>query len=318
MPEREELLTEYNRLNNSFNKKAVFFVGHSAGLFSELNNMILAIHYCLDNNIKFELYSKTANFRDKNGWTDYFEPFVNEFRKKIPNCINKRTRSQFENKLTHKFKLIFFKLVNNVDFLTFEFFDKFYSDAWLKICNKSSFTINEKERLQKTIKMIWKFNVETQATVNEKISAIKLPSGEYASIHIRGGDKILECSTLYESDDLMNELIKKTNCKNVYVFCDDYSSFEYLKENYKDYHFYTLCGKEEKGYNNSEFHTMDKSVRKNMMTNLFAHIEICINSAFFIGTEQANTDYFISWVMPNHKQVMLPAYKEEYVNAKSF
>jgi hypothetical protein len=75
-----DLLKQYKELNNSFKRRLIFHLGYDGGFFSEYNNMILAMLYCLENKIKFILYSKDANFGYKNGWTDYFLPFCEEER----------------------------------------------------------------------------------------------------------------------------------------------------------------------------------------------------------------------------------------------
>ena len=75
----EVTLEKYQEINDSFKGKSlVFHIGSDAGFYSELNNMILAIIYCLRWNIRFTLYSADANFKHNNGWTDYFLPFCEE------------------------------------------------------------------------------------------------------------------------------------------------------------------------------------------------------------------------------------------------
>jgi hypothetical protein len=46
--------------------------------------------YCLDNRISFSLYSKDANFKIENGWTDYFLPFCEEHNNKNHSRFNYR------------------------------------------------------------------------------------------------------------------------------------------------------------------------------------------------------------------------------------
>lgn len=71
-------------------RQLVFHLGHSAGFYSEFNNMVLAILYCHKHNIDFKLYSADANFRVKNGWQDYFLPFCNESHNPVHHYINHR------------------------------------------------------------------------------------------------------------------------------------------------------------------------------------------------------------------------------------
>jgi hypothetical protein len=85
-----KLVEQYNNLNNSFKKTLVFRIGDSAGFFSEYNIMILAMLYCLQHKIRFVLYSKNANFKYKDGWTDYFEPFCESASCRIHKYLNVR------------------------------------------------------------------------------------------------------------------------------------------------------------------------------------------------------------------------------------
>ena len=53
----------YQALNRTFRKELIFHLGSDAGFYSEFNNMILAIIYCLQYHIKFSMYSLDANFK---------------------------------------------------------------------------------------------------------------------------------------------------------------------------------------------------------------------------------------------------------------
>ena len=72
------LLSRYKILNQSFPNRFVYHIGAAEGFFSEYNNMILSMLYCLEHKIQFNLYSKDANFKYDKGWSDYFAPFCLE------------------------------------------------------------------------------------------------------------------------------------------------------------------------------------------------------------------------------------------------
>ena len=78
------LLDLYHRVNDRSSPRFVYHLGGDSGFFSEYNNMILAILYCLDKKIRFSIYSKDANFKYKEGWNDYFSPFV---RREVISCM---------------------------------------------------------------------------------------------------------------------------------------------------------------------------------------------------------------------------------------
>lgn len=61
-------IDEYRRINKSFKRVLIFKIGLNSGFFSEYNNMILAMLYCLENRFKFKLSSNGANFNTQFGW----------------------------------------------------------------------------------------------------------------------------------------------------------------------------------------------------------------------------------------------------------
>lgn len=71
-------------------KRIIFHIGHSAGFYSEFNNMILCLIYCKHNDIEFKLYSRDANFKIQKGWKDFFLPFCTESFNPIHSYINER------------------------------------------------------------------------------------------------------------------------------------------------------------------------------------------------------------------------------------
>jgi len=66
-----DLLNKYKELNESYKPILVYHVGIDAGFFSEFNDLIFMILYCLEHKIQFKLYSDDANFGIEKGWQDY-------------------------------------------------------------------------------------------------------------------------------------------------------------------------------------------------------------------------------------------------------
>ena len=300
----------YSSINTAFKKKVVFSVGYYAGFFSEINNMILAMIYCLKNNLKFTLNSKnSAIFGDK-GWEEYFEPFTEEAAKPIPQKINFRITTNYKFRLKDLLRINLYKIQNDVNYLTFDIWDKFYDESWHHACDKQL----SKERID-IINHIWKYTPETKSIIDNKIKLLNLPD-KYDALHIRGGDKLLEAPSLYRPEDLIETLFHFLELKDIFIFCDDYSAYEYFVKNYKNYKFYTLCTPDERGYDNEKFQNEKFSMRRNKIINLLTDIEICKNANFFVGSEQANTDYFLSWIMNPQDFILLPWYTEKFYSNK--
>ncbi len=315
-----DFVKSYNKLNNRFRKKCVFAVGHSAGFFSEINNMIFAMLYCLENEIKFIPYTKDSNFSDKKGWQEFFEPFCKEFSPTIKRKFNHRSINDIEiiykNRQSEfsKFKLWekYFKIIHRISYLTHEIWPKFNENLYSRTFRIENLGIEGDcfEAGKKLARMIWRFNEPTKKDIKNIIDSLNLPK-EYVAIHIRAGDKIVEVATVAGakliSEDIFMEKIKEmSTLKDVFVFADDYRQIEKFKNVYPDYHFYTLCKEDERGYFNEQFQVLCWDEKKPKLLNLFANVEICLKANLFIGTRQANPDYFMKMFMDKSRIEVIP------------
>lgn len=291
-------------------RKAIFSVGYYAGFFSEINNMILALMYCKFNNIEFIINSKNSAMFGPNGWEEYFLPFTKETKIQIPKKINFRMHNN-KFRLKDLLRIYLYKLKTKANYMTFEIWDKFYYEYWGKEND-----IKHQTARSEIIQNIWKYNLKTKNNIEQNIAKLNLPQN-YAAIHIRSGDKIIETNALYNPDDLMETLMNNSQHKNIFVFCDNYENYEYLKNKYKNFNFSTLCNINERGYDNEKFQSLDFTIRYKKIINLLANIEICKSSDFFVGTRHPNTDIFLSWIMAANKFILLPWDVNEYHSNKS-
>lgn len=294
-PERNmetELAKNYKLLNTSFEKKITFHLGAEAGFFSEFNNMVLAMIYCLENNIRFSLYSKRANFALSNGWADFFTPFCKERTFFLHSRYNRRTY-QMRNAKTLPPKVL--KLLSGDDYLTQDIWDHMrtpdFSNKKFTIPDLDLYDAALLEATQKIIEMIWKYNSSSNKVIEEYKDSINLP-GHYISIHIRAGDKIKEINT-YNIHEYMAKATELSPNKSAFILTDNYLVFEELRELYKDWNFHTLCHPQERGYVHSEFVKLDKHQRYLQHLKLFASLDICAASEKFIGTYSSNPGMFM-------------------------
>lgn len=305
------LLERYARLNNSFKKTLVFHVGESAGFFSEYNCMILAMLYCIHNKIRFVLYSKDANFGYQEGWNDYFEPFCEVTTCKLHKYLNMRPNNgkiSFTNWRLTKWR-IKCKLLNIVAELSRPFvpFTYYTQDLWISFFSQEMVTrkyyipeLNINGDLvhacNKLIELTWRFNIETHMEITKIVNSLNLPI-DYASCHIRGGDKYIE-TTLLTIDPYVERIKENANIKNVFVLTDDYRIIVQLRNEYPQWNWYTLCGELEMGYFHSNFTKKNFQTKRNSLLNLFASIEIMSDSNRFIGTITSNPSIFMAICKP--------------------
>lgn len=295
-------IERYKKLNASFKKNLVFRFGVEAGFCSEYNNMIIGMLYCLKNNIKFDLYSKYANFSKYDGWNDFFIPFVSINNQKINKYFNLRYGVD-KVSLNYPLQFIFkpryigkaYKFLFGITYLT--------QDLWSKQRNSDLaselFTIPELglnkaslvEAARPFINSFWKYNSATETIISSIINSVCLPE-KYISIHVRAGDKSSETKT-YDFSQYMNLAQKFSSNSKAFIMTDDYTVIENLREHYPLWDFYTLCTPSERGYYQDDFDKLEGEIKYQHHLRLFAELDIASASERFIGTYSSNIGMYM-------------------------
>lgn len=282
----------------------VYRIGIDAGFFTELNNMIFMILYCLENHIRFEMYSDNANFAYNKGWNDYFQSFCPQVHHKLHAKVNihapklkwkyvlhelsknkssRMLRWKIKNHVFKKIALFAKKTIfsKQLNYYTHDLYDK------IDIKNRTYIIPDFVEgdyiaAYNKIFNIIWQFNEETQVRVNELISRLQLPK-KYVACQIRGGDKFIEYDLL--SVELYIEKLRKISpLRDVYVLTDDIRIYDQLLEKAPDFRLYTLCDKSQTGYYNTSFSKEKSAKKKEQMVRFLASMTILDASEVFLGT----------------------------------
>jgi hypothetical protein len=296
-----DLLKQYKELNDSFRRKLIFRMGFAGGFFSEYNNMILAMLYCLEHKIKFVLCSKDANFGYKNGWTDYFLPFCEEESGRFHARYNRRYPG-FLKRLRPE--VVIYHLLRRGTFLTFELFNAIRNREQ----ERKHFYIPElkidgslQDACRVLIQMTWRYNEPTQKKIDQLTASLQLPE-KYIGFHIRSGDKIIE-SQLFAVSKYTKKAQSCSEIKNVFILTDNYLMIEEFQNQAKNRNIYTLCGKEERGYFNDDFQKQEQELKRRAHEKLFASIDILSRSDCFIGTFSSNPGMYLGMRMPEEKML---------------
>lgn len=317
-------LDDYVRLNKSYSKRLIFHFGTGSGFFSEYNNMLRAMAYCLINEIRFTLYSADATFSFEKGWLDFFEPFTDEVTDSFHSKLNKRflkrsiTRNfsrylrgllvtlkyrKADGHLLQYFK--FYKESANVqdikmrykfDYFTYDLWSSFQEMELAKHLNLNGIFNGSVSDLMKTLdELIWQFNDNTALEIANLVSQIELPQ-DYIGMQIRGGDKFME-NEIVDSNLYFNTLISKLDLlkqtNSVFVLTDDYRIIQKTRDTYPQFTIFTFCSESERGYFNDAFIEESIVERKQKIIRLLASIKILSNSTYFIGTESANPGKYL-------------------------
>lgn len=302
------LIDKYIKINNSYKKTFVFHLGAEAGFYSEFNNMIYAILYCLKHQYKFVLYSKDANFRKKNGWDDYFIPFCEVSKNDIHHFVNTRiTPPKLSKKQKLQFKL--YKLVNPHTKLTFQLWSNFFCPAF----EKETFDIPElgingklKEAARVIVNMIYRPNQFLNNHIQKEINSIKLPLN-YIGINIRRGDKNTEFDYV-PLDRFIKEIENYSTCQNIFVFTDDFTVIEEIKLNIdfmNKYKLYHLVDENERGYIHTDFLKLSSKQKEDKILKMLTSMEIMSKADLSLGSYTNNPGFFLGMRMDERKFISL-------------
>jgi hypothetical protein len=252
-----EWLANYYTLNNSFKKKLVFRLGVDSGYFSEYNNMVLAMLYCLKHHVKFELYSDLTHFALRDGWNDFFVPFGNTNHQRInkdynlrPYIIEQSKEAPLQKVVKYKYITAAYKALFGIDFLTQD---------------------------------LWAFHF---------VRSAGLPNDEFISLHVRAGDKFTE-TEMFDFSEYMKPALELSHNRKAFILTDDFTVMEQLRTQYPDWEFYTLCEPTERGYFHRDFVRQNKEFKYRQHLKLFANMDICAASNTFVGTYSSNPGMYM-------------------------
>jgi len=313
-------IDQYKILNEKGKKTLVFHFGAGAGFFSEYNNMLRAMAYCLIHEIRFVLYSADAGFGKGKGWQDYFEPFCDEVTDVFHHEQNIRFREYPVTPYWTKHLMSIARVIAHGDksryrhYTRFEEtqeqrqlknrhgFDYFTYELWnelrsmplnIPIRLEGAEAANTEDLIAELDTMIWHFNAET-AAIQKKLEAALSEKIYDCGMQIRGGDKFLEAEILSVNSyvDALQQYCPK--CKSLFVLTDDYRCIEALREQLPEVKIETFCTEDQKGYYNDSFYQESKQLVYERIAALLISVDILAQCRSFIGTDSANPSHCVN------------------------
>ena len=289
-----EIVERYKQLNESFPRKLIHHFGTGNGFYSELSSLLFSVLFCLQNKLRLELYSKDAPFCFGNGWNEYFESFCPEFKN---DYIGKRISRDYINNNRDKHICYLYKIFTKNDILNDIYW--YCRSGWFE---HSHFCIPELgidgdilQAMKVIIPIVYRFNNKYKTIIDKFIEDLKLPN-EYISLHVRAGDKVTE-RKLITPQDYLEKAKLHSDCHNIFVATDDYRIFEQLRDNNAEYTFYTSTSPEEKGYDQDKFVQSSKEHIQHNLIEMFASIQVFLQSSLFVGTYSSNPGMFVGMLL---------------------
>lgn len=264
-------------------KKLVFHLGHSAGFYSEFNNMVLAILYCQYHDIEFILYSSDANFGVDKGWDDFFVPFCKESRNIIHHFINNRYNKPTGRK--KRLLLALYKLFHPNVYLTYELWDEIrHMDV--------DYPVQDIQlHGSKIVESIYKFNPATLQRVEYYENQISI-DGPYIGFHIRRGDKDIEHDRVAVSQYIAAAM-EVHGCERAFVATDDYDMVQAIKSGMPDTDVYSLNAADEHGYVHETYMQQSKEEKARKLLRFLAQMELLYKSDVVVCTYSSNPGMFL-------------------------
>ena len=298
-------INKYNSINESFIERCCTFkIGKGAGFFSEYNNMILAMAYCLIHRIRFQITSENANFNPKKGWTGFFLPFCKDVKDERRHYVTDNWKSTLKRIMLHRDLKAISSLYPYLwpwkpEMRTQDVFGKCRDR---KLVNRTfeipsmGFRGSFQQLCAQLVNMTWRYNEEIQKRIDELIVPLNLPN-KYIGMHIRGGDKFVE----HEIEPLQKyfSLVSDLTINNLFVLTDDYTIIEQIKATYPSWNVYTLCHENERGYFHDQFVNQPYEFQRLRLIKLFASMEVLNRSLQFIGTFSSNPGMFMGMRNPS-------------------
>ncbi len=324
-----DFLMLWQKYNRSFAKRLVFRLGDSAGLFSEINNMLFAMVWAFEHKVRFELCSKFSNL-GAIGWRDFFLPFTDELcRSKLMNVNHRYPLKDVDEALIAQLKR-----EENVHLLTQDVFRKFFENRNFatKVFNfpelqvaGDSFVVARafaqavyrlNEYSMNDVKALTSERL-TEVFANGRVRAVDaslLMDDDFIAVQMRAGDIKKEC--LWRRQSILGakpyaQYIRKffyaaesgiLPCdKKVFVFADDFRLVRQLAFLLPEFRIFSLCTPLEHGFDYDRFMKQDETVRRYGILKILANIEICRRAFLFIGTRVSNPSWFLRLIMPESK-----------------
>lgn len=321
-------LNEWQKFNNSCKKTLVFHFGTGAGFFSEYNNMVRMMVYCMNNRIKFSLYSSDCSFKLEKGWSDFFLPFTDEICDEIHHRINKRwielyNRNYYKllRSIYHaiKFRDISYMYVNNMPILVRRLiillcgykykFNYVTSDLWYNTLKMKWNESVSNEIFSGTVlecfiemdKFLWCYSNKASDYAIKLKQTFPFQKVDYCGMQIRGGDKFLE-TPLLSPELYFNKL---QNIQPILILTDDYGIIKQIKNIYPEKNFFSYCEEDEHGYFNEEFVLLSPYIKYTKTVKLLVQVELLRKSKLFIGTHNAGPGEYLKIVMPESKYISI-------------
>jgi len=295
-------MVSYSSLNHCNREICIYRIGNHAGFFAEINNLIIAVIYCLENNKRFVLYSENGLYCN-DMWLDFFLPFTEHAKysfqdngARISGSLLQKS-SLNKNEVTDVTKFLEDGVRNDVSV--------FSTLIWPFIKRKIIYIPSYQFKSQflseniihagyRIIQSIWHFNPVAHKKVLKIKQSLKIQT-PYVGLHIRRGDKHTEVvfKSVEEYLIKVNKITKQLNFP-VFIATDDQRVLNEIKKISPKRPLYYFQYPERNGFDMADFSSLNKEHQNDNIIQLLAEVDMLINADLFVGTFTSNVGMFIA------------------------
>lgn len=276
----------------------------NAGLFSEINNALLAIHYAKKLNHHIILFNPKSNFSDDHGWHHLFEAtdmFDYNSRTSALNSRGIKPRNP-TNGIRGLNRMIF-----NFRYFATKHLECFrancevhYTPATLRDCR--NFAQNElrrnKSELIKEIQSIYGQYFQPNNAVITRVSQLKAAfNTEFIAIFIRRGDKIVEAPH-HNLRSYIDHIPSELAGLPIFLSSDDTSIYSEITKEYKNLDFVLDKTQTLEGFDYNKFRAKTKESRIDLYQTLLARFELMRHAKLIISTRSCNPGMWLGMMEP--------------------
>ena len=291
---------KYKTLNNSFIKPELIYPLSNRGFFSELNNLVLAVLYCLDNKVNLKLHSRNWV---SGKWEDYFNPLFEEYKGIIPIPENVYVEKRFDF-----LYILYHKHLKQRKLLKNDIWSNMRSKAFIE----KHFYYPELgidgdifEAKRQLFNIILYYNKETSKEVFSLLETDLEFIKKSCGIHVRRGDKVNGNSKeaeLFNIESYINKTLEfAPEIKDFTICTDDNEVLENFKTKYPKLNYLSFCPPTRLGYFQKQYNrTKDTVEKRKEVINILKDAHLLTNSKLFVGTYSSNISRFVV-LMRNNK-----------------
>ena len=284
----DDRLCAYQRLNDSYDRRLLYYFGRGSGFGAEFVGLIKAMMLSLSRGCRLQLTRPRPprGFAVSKGWPDYFLPVFTYVDLGALSVLN-RASFPFDQRLPllRFVAPLVLKAATGAEFFMFSM--PFPLPARLQV-KELGLDLDYHQACQALVSLVWRPLPDVATRIQEQRVDLGMPE-RYLAIHVRRGDKITEMP-LVPLDRYVSHVVNHAgSIRDVYVASDDPSvpaSIAALLPN--DWRVWSRRNRDRNAYDQTAFNKRCIQARMDATITFMNELEVLRDASTFFGSETSN------------------------------